>query len=665
MSGEIAKDREDALKAYEQQRYGDEMEGQSQYVASDVRDTVESILPDIVEIFVAGDHPVEFEPQSDKDVEQAELETDAVRHVFLQQNDGFMITYSAVKDAMLSKNAYCYVGWETDVKYSREEYRGLSEEQMVLLSQDPKIEIQAVSSEDVATVLPDGMQGVVKQYDVLVRKSREVGQVCVYPLPPERVHINRHHSSVDLQSARCVIYEELLMAGDLVEQGYPIELVEQIPNYQWYSRSEEVTRWRKEGATGFRDDAGTDSSRRIVQVLNCYVCIDADGDGVPELRLVRIGGENSRLVLENKEIDRVPIVSGGMIINTHKHFGVAIADILQDIQRIRTTVMRQALNNIYFNQFPVTFVEDAAANENTFQDLLSRRPAGFVRVNNLMGVRTEPPVALIDQSINMLAALDTIKEDRVGVSRETQGLDPKSISDATNLVGMTVLSRSQSRIKMMARVFAETFFKNLMLAIHELLMKNGSGFPIRRQQAFVTVNPREWVERERMVVKVGTGYSNQMEKIGRAEATLAKQEKLAMSGAMGRLITEQNIYSGLAEWSKASGVPVSKFFSNPDKMPPAPEPQPDAQTMAVMVAQKEAEVKAMKTAADTKLEIQQHNDKVALERERIASNHYLKAKELELKYKVTNVQEEPKESELDEPMEANAGRVDEAVESAN
>jgi phosphopantetheinyl transferase (holo-ACP synthase) len=216
-----------------------------------------------------------------------------------------------------------------------------------------------------------------------------------------------------------------------------------------------------------------------------------------------------------------------------------------------------------------------------------------------------------------------------------------------------MLSRSQNRIKMMARVFAETGFKNLILAIHELLMKHGSPFPVRRQDSFKMINPREWTRRERMVVKVGTGYANRMEKISNAEAVLAKQQLVVQAGGMGRLLTEQNVFNALADWCKASGVPVSKYFADPETMPAPPPPQPDAQTMAVQVANKEAEVKAMQTAANVKLDWQKHMDDVQIQREQIASNHYLKAKELELKYG-SQVDEAPDGTAAHEQAESSA-----------
>jgi hypothetical protein len=65
----------------------------------------------------------------------AAQETDTVNHVFMQQNPGFMILCSFIKDALLSKVGIVNVWWEEREEEERETYYDLTEDQFALLAQ--------------------------------------------------------------------------------------------------------------------------------------------------------------------------------------------------------------------------------------------------------------------------------------------------------------------------------------------------------------------------------------------------------------------------------------------------------------------------------------------------------------------------------------------------
>jgi hypothetical protein len=77
-------------------------DGRSRAVSTDVADTIEGLMPSLMDIFAGSDEVVRFEPVGPEDEAAAQQETDYVNHVFMQQNPGFMILYSFIKDALLS-----------------------------------------------------------------------------------------------------------------------------------------------------------------------------------------------------------------------------------------------------------------------------------------------------------------------------------------------------------------------------------------------------------------------------------------------------------------------------------------------------------------------------------------------------------------------------------
>src|SRR5229473_3238047 len=109
-------------------------EGRSKAVSTDVADTVEGLMPALMEIFSAGDEVVRFEPVGPEDVAAAEQETDYVNHVFMQQNPGFIVLYSFIKDALLSKVGIVKVWWEEKEEIEEETYHDLTDDEFAIVS---------------------------------------------------------------------------------------------------------------------------------------------------------------------------------------------------------------------------------------------------------------------------------------------------------------------------------------------------------------------------------------------------------------------------------------------------------------------------------------------------------------------------------------------------
>ena len=136
-SSRLSAERTDALDYYMGDMSKDmpAAEGRSQAISSDVADTIEGLMPSLLEIFASGDEVVKFNPVGPEDIAAAEQETDYVNHVFMQQNPGFLVLYSFIKDALLSKVGIVKIWWEEREEEQRETYYDLSEDQFALLAQ--------------------------------------------------------------------------------------------------------------------------------------------------------------------------------------------------------------------------------------------------------------------------------------------------------------------------------------------------------------------------------------------------------------------------------------------------------------------------------------------------------------------------------------------------
>ena len=111
-SGLLAEQRREALQYYYGQPYGNEVEGRSQVVTTEVKDAVEGIMPSLMAIFTSSDEVVRFEPQNQDDEDDAQQATDYVNYIYSRVNNGFTALYCLFKDALLLKNGYLKVYWE-------------------------------------------------------------------------------------------------------------------------------------------------------------------------------------------------------------------------------------------------------------------------------------------------------------------------------------------------------------------------------------------------------------------------------------------------------------------------------------------------------------------------------------------------------------------------
>src|SRR6266581_3618946 len=136
-AAQLSEERADAMDYYlgDMEKDMPAQDGRSRAVSTDVADTIEGLMPSLMDIFAGSDEVVRFEPVGPEDEAAAQQETDYVNHVFMQQNPGFMVLYGFVKDALLSKVGIVKIWWEENEQEERETYYDLSEDQFAMLAQ--------------------------------------------------------------------------------------------------------------------------------------------------------------------------------------------------------------------------------------------------------------------------------------------------------------------------------------------------------------------------------------------------------------------------------------------------------------------------------------------------------------------------------------------------
>jgi len=628
---ELSSQREKSMKYYLGEKFGNEIDGRSEIVTTDVRDTIEYIMPSLMRIFTTHNNTAEFEPQGPEDVEMAQQATDYVNYVFNKQNNGFKVLYDAFKDALISKTGVIKHFWEEKTEVSTENYENLTEieYQSILANDDLEvIEHTAVITEK-AQVDDYGTQVYpeIVEHDVKVKRTKVDGQVRVLSVPPEEFLVSRRATSIE--DASFVCHRVKKSVSDLILEGYPKDLVEDLPTYTQNNaeyNEERLARFSYDEDSGANDE-GKGPSRKV-WLEECYMHIDYDGDGIAELRKITKGGN---IILDNEEIDEIPFSTICPLPIPHKFHGMSIADTVEDIQLIKSTIMRNLLDNMYLTNNARYAV---LAGQVELDDLLSSKPGGIVRMRAPGAVTALPTPQIQPYAFQMVQYLDGIREERSGVSKMTQGLNPDVLtSHVTSGAISAATESSMQRIELIARMFAETGIKDLFRSIYSLVQK----YEDREKMAylngkFVPIDVSRWKEKLNCTVNVGIGSGSQQSKTQTMGSIMQIIQGLIQNGGMGSLVTAENVYNAVSEFIAQSGYKnADKFISNPAMMPPKPPAEP---TLDEKVAQQKAQVELQKLqlqAQELQIDTQIKTQELQLKQEESQINMALKIQELKIK----------------------------------
>lgn len=609
LSSVLSDRRARAIDDYLGAKYGNEREGRSAVVMRDVFETVEWILPDLLETFTAGNTLARFSPKGPEDEAESEQQTDLTNHIFLVENEGFNTLHHWFKDALLQQGIVKW-WWEESQRVETETYERMTAEQIALLGMAPDLEIVAAT--------PLDQEGIA--YDVMVRRTHSDGRVMVQPIPGEEFLIDRDARSI--KEARFVAHMPLDMtASKLRELGYSQEVVDSLQSYPSTENDAETIARRQledDPADSRARDTRSDSERQVCYV-EALVKIDIDRDGISELMKVCAAGQGSNLyqILYMEPALEINFASLSPILIPHRFNGLGVAECISDLQEIHTAIARTLLDGFYLANYPRHKVLRGPSGMPlvNIDQLLTVVPGSQVEVDRMDAVE---PLPTIDPTANALVAMDwarQTREERTGVNRYTQGMEaPELNTTATGLVALQ--GAANKRIKFIARIFAETGVKDLMRGIAGLLKRHQRvAKTIRLRGEWTPIDPSTWKNDYDCSIEVGLGYGDKTEQVSNNQTILALQEKAAVLAP--NLVSPEGAFEAIKELLKTMGYRnAERFFQDPAKHPmPPPEPSIDEKKLMLETA---------KTASDKEIKLRE----LDLEEMRIRFDHEIELMKL-------------------------------------
>jgi hypothetical protein len=613
-------DRATALDFYNGEPFGDEEEGRSQVVTRDVAETIDYMTVSLWRTLISGDRVVEFdypEEQPQQPPQQApegqpapqqgarppgfaEQATAAVSQEFFQGQRGAQMLHDWIKAGLLEKTSTAKVCVEP---------------------RPPKRTEGVVSSLDLASMQQQGIQIV---------GAEQVGEdqyhvAALHPQPPKfRDYIVPNEECGVAPDARdmdedCVYnrFTTPRTLSQLAQLGFDTDDLSDDYNL---ANSQDALfdardPWRSDTWQGGKERQG---ANRKVWHHEEYCTFDLNGDGIAELLQVhRVGNtilrhaDTGEYAIE--EIDQQPGVIWCPFPMQHRLVGQSLADKVMDIQRSRSVLFRQALDNLYQSNAPRMAVSESAIGTTTLDDLLTVRAGGIVRY---VGSQRPEPIAVpfvAESAFQVMEVLSGEKESRTGITRLNQGLDADTLNKTATGTAL-MQAQGQQIEEYLARNFAEAFAR-LMLKKYHLMRKFGSPMKVQIDGEMVMVDPRQWPEDMNVQVRVGLGSGRKDQRIQYRQLVMQVQQEIAMSES--QVVTDENIWNSAKGLIKDMNLGDPKdFFTDPSGLPPQ-QPKPDPNMVKV---QNDAQLQAMKQQADQTqaqsklmLEAQQAQHKASLD----------------------------------------------------
>lgn len=616
--GQLASDRRKATLEYFRRPYGNEEDGWSQVVTSDVQDTIEWLLPELLKIFISSEDAVVFDPTREAEVKGAQQATDACNYVFYKQNSGFLVLYTAFKDALMYKN--CAIHWRKETVRSKETIpvRGATELTLAATMQEgDEIEgVEPVQSPliDPTTgqpaIGPDGQPMMQTLLNAKIARITERQVIKVDAFEPECLLVKRDWTSPLLHDCPYVARNMLVTLSDLHVMGFKDVTAEELAGSAEPGNAADSLDRRdrtgrsNEDVTEAQSSASDDESLTTGWLRIEWVLVDADGDGIAERREVwRLKDK----ILSSEECSQVPVATGSPILVQHRVIGQSIWEIVSDLQRLRTDLTRGVVNNATLANNPrkTVMVDSHGAPMASIEDLLDGRPGGVVQTwgENAIGVEATPYVG--NQMQPLLAYVDEMREQRTGLTKQRMGIDPNALRGDRTLGETQIIDdASKQRTELIARMFAEVLVKPVFQGILKLLTEGGMekiAFKLRGE--FVELDPNEWRDSYDMTINVGLGTGDKKGQMAVLNGVKQTQLQLAQSPLGPMMVTPKQIYNTNAKMLDLSGFKnVGDYLTDPGdaKLPEKPNGPPPE----VMVKQMELDAERQKFIATNAHELE-------------------------------------------------------------
>ena len=532
-------------------------QGRSKVVATKCRDVVRGIKPSIQRVFLSTENPVEFVPRMPEDVPIAEQMTKYANYKF-QQNNGYRMLNDVFQDAMVKKCGIAKVMFEDKTKSEIYSYTGLSAEEFMFLAEEDDVEVLEQTITQEIEIDEMGVEIERPIYDVKISRTVSDGDILITSVPPEEFFVDRNARSID--DFFVVGHRTDMTIGDLLAMGYEEDEIQGLTGT--ISTIESEAEFERRGYTiDEDDDESVDPTSKKVVVTEAYMKVDAEGLGIPQLYRFVLAGAGYKM-LSYDLADEVPFAVFEIDPEPHAFFGRSLVELVQNDQDAATAMLRGVLDNVSLTNNPGLEVVEGQV---SIDDLLNNEIGRIVRVKSPGAIREQVVPFTAGSTLPALQYFDMLVDNKTGVSKAAQGLDPDVLQSATATAVAATMEGAAGQAEVMARNLAEGGMRQLFRLIASTIIKNSDKEEIiRLNNQFVAVDPRVWNADMDIIVNVGLGTGRENEKAAVLRETIQMQMSIWQQyGPNNGMVTMTNIRNTLADTLAAVGLKNSERYYLP------------------------------------------------------------------------------------------------------
>ncbi len=547
------------LDRYMGNPYGDEIPERSKVISNDVMDVVEADMPSLARVFLGPGEILKFRPNkksNEEDKTEAESKTKYVNWQVREQPWSFTVLHGFIKNALIEKTSVVKYFIEETTEIEEHKKTGLSDEELAVFQ-------ESLEGEDVKSVeVVREEQGDTEENAVVLRVEKMRKEVKILGVELEDFRMTKNATSKD--TAPLVGDVSLMTRGELVARGIDRQLVDSLQlagDIQENTRLQDI-RDADEGGSDESSEASESWASEEVEVQDLYPMVDYDGDGIAERRHIMRSGDD---ILINEVFNHVPYAVMSSILMPHKAIGMSRAEIAAPTARVKTSILRGISDNIYAVNNP----RIAANKQVNMDDLLVMRPNGVIRtVDDSNPGQNMFPVEIPyigDKALQVIQYWDHSRSQTTGSLLASQGLDADNLGKETATRFQGVEQASEAKIELVARVMAETGFRQLFEGVAWLDANfQNAETEIEILGEELAVDPSDWKFKHYVVSKVGLGAGDDEKILQTLTALWQLHQQLQANGSpMTDEVKRYNVLKGMVT---ASGLPeIAEFFNDPEK----------------------------------------------------------------------------------------------------
>ena len=457
-------------------------QGVSTIVDTSTTEVVEAYTAVLADLFLNNYKLARFVPYDDSPgaYKAAKDASSLVNYCLFKKNNGWEFMSQWIKAALLWKNSVCRWDYVEDYDYVFEDYEQITQIKLDELLSDENVEVVGELNYQNSTTLTAAPQEEIQLIytDVRIRKRIDKSKVNIELVAPENFRISRDATTIE---DAAFVGIQTQMSRSEIRKYYP-EVSDDLDfdsmdDSSWLGStkySQDVAARKhvtgQEYWQGSNDSYETPLEANInVNVTECWIKVDRDGDGIAELKHIMTIGNN---IIYESDVDNIPLANIVPIDIQFEFYGLSMADFTRSSTLASTAILRGFVENTYLTNYAPKLADPNVVD---FSALQNMKPKQIIPTNGnpQAAVSTLPPETISTGTVPLLDHLQTIKEQATGMSKTVQGLnDLLYVSGNSEQKFSAVQSAAQKRISHIARRFAETGFKRLIAGIYETMHQN-------------------------------------------------------------------------------------------------------------------------------------------------------------------------------------------------